>query len=63
MATGDEQAVTANTEHCQAALLRSGVVAPVVDLGSVEYHGSRHLGSNVEATSAIVRWFSELRRR
>ncbi|MFE2092081.1 lipase [Streptomyces sp. NPDC059460] len=63
MASGDEQAVTANTAHCQAALLRNGVAAPVVDLGDVDYHGSRHLGSNVAATSAIVRWFSELRRQ
>ncbi|WP_426404880.1 lipase [Streptomyces sp. R-07] len=61
MATGDEQAVTTNTEHCQAALLRNGVHAPIVDLGAADYHGSRHLGSNVAATSAIVRWFGELR--
>ncbi|MER6841909.1 lipase [Streptomyces platensis] len=63
MATGDEQAVTANTEHCRQALHKNGVDAPVVDLGAVEYHGSRHLGSNVAATSAIVRWFGELRQR
>ncbi|MFD3665920.1 lipase [Streptomyces sp. NPDC058659] len=63
MATGDEQAVTDNTEHCQAALLRNGVDAPVVDVGDVDYRGSRHLGSNVAATSSIVRWFGELRRR
>ncbi|MCF3145910.1 lipase [Streptomyces platensis] len=63
MATGDEQAVTANTEHCWQALHKNGVDAPVVDLGAVEYHGSRHLGSNVAATSAIVRWFGELRQR
>ncbi|WP_372350979.1 lipase [Streptomyces sp. KL116D] len=63
MASGDEQAVTANTEHCQTALLRNGVDAPVVDLGAVDYQGSRHLGSNVAATSAIVRWFDELRQR
>lgn len=60
MATGDEQAVTDNTEHCRAALLRNGVDAPVVDLGDVDYHGSRHLGSNVAATSSIVRWFADL---
>ncbi|WP_256333146.1 S9 family peptidase [Streptomyces sp. cf386] len=63
MATGDEQAVTTNTEHCRDALLRNGVDAPVVDLGALDYHGSRHLGSNVAVTSAIVRWFGELRRR
>ncbi|MFB7591294.1 lipase [Streptomyces sp. NPDC056169] len=63
MARGDEQAVTDNTEHCRTALLRNGVDVPVVDLGDVDYHGSRHLGSNVAATSSIVRWFGELRRR
>lgn len=63
IATGDEQAVTANTEHCQEALHNNGMDAPVVDLGAVDYQGSRHLGSNVAATSAIVRWFGELRQR
>ncbi|MFE0098735.1 lipase [Streptomyces sp. NPDC059009] len=63
MAGGDEQADTANTAHCQGALLRNGVHAPVVDLGPVDHHGSRHLGSNVAATSAIARWFGELRGR
>ncbi|WSR23852.1 lipase [Streptomyces sp. NBC_01205] len=63
MATGDEQAVTANTEHCRAALLRNGVHASIVDLAEVDHHGSRHLGSNVAATSAIVRWFGELRKQ
>lgn len=63
MASGDEQAVTANTEQCQAALHRNGVRAPIVDLGTVDHEGSRHLGSNVAATSAIVRWFGELAHR
>ncbi|MFF0739174.1 alpha/beta hydrolase family protein [Streptomyces sp. NPDC004111] len=62
-ATDDEQAVTANTDQCRTALLRNGVDAPVVDLGAVDHHGSRHLGSNVAATSAIVHWFGELRGR
>ncbi|MEU8976493.1 lipase [Streptomyces monashensis] len=61
MAHGDEQAVTANTQFCHAVLRSKGVNAPVVDLGAVNYHGSRHLGSNVAATAAIVQWFSELR--
>ncbi|MFJ8754839.1 lipase [Streptomyces sp. NPDC102441] len=61
MAAGDEQAVTANTEHCRAALRGNGVDAPVVDLGAVDHQESRHLGSNVAATSAIVRWFGDLR--
>ncbi|MGH4029066.1 lipase [Actinomycetota bacterium Odt1-20B] len=63
MAGGDEQADTANTAHCQEALRGNGVDAPVVDLGPVDHHGSRHVGSNVAATSAIVRWFGELRGR
>jgi dienelactone hydrolase len=63
MATGDEQAVTANTEHCRAALRAHGVHAPVVDLGPVDFHGSRHLGSHVAATSAVVRWFGGLSSR
>ncbi|MEV7404257.1 lipase [Streptomyces sp. NPDC091267] len=63
MASGDEQAVTENTEHCRTALAGKGVSAPVVDLGAVDYGGSRHLGSNVAATSAVVRWFGEQSRR
>ncbi|MGX2995080.1 lipase [Streptomyces sp. JNUCC 64] len=59
MASGDEQAVTENTERCRTALRAGGVAAPVVDLGAVDYRGSRHLGSNVAATAAIVRWFGE----
>ncbi|MFE9558402.1 lipase [Streptomyces sp. NPDC006692] len=60
-AHGDEQALTANSQFCQTALRSKGVNAPVIDLGAVDYHGSRHLGSNVAATTAIVHWFSELR--
>ncbi|MFE2021568.1 lipase [Streptomyces sp. NPDC059499] len=63
MAAGDEQAVDENTEHCRAGLLRNGVDVPVVDLGDVDHLGSRHLGSNVAATPAVVRWFGELSRR
>ncbi|MER7787448.1 hypothetical protein [Streptomyces sp. NPDC097640] len=61
MASGDEQATVANTAHCRSALARHGVAAPVVDLGAVDYNGSRHLGSNVRATAAVVRWLDELR--
>ncbi|MFF4187541.1 lipase [Streptomyces sp. NPDC001691] len=63
MATGDEQAVTDNTAGCRKALRASGVDVPVVDLGPVDHHGSRHLGSNVAATTRIVRWFAGLRER
>ncbi|THA29378.1 hypothetical protein E6R18_24260 [Streptomyces sp. A1277] len=63
MASGDEQARTENTANCRSALAARGVSAPVTDVGAVDYHGSRHLGSNVAATSRIVRWFGELSRR
>jgi hypothetical protein len=60
-ASPDEQAANANTDHCEAALQSHGVNAPVVDLGTPDFAGSRHLGSNVAGTAAIVRWFSQLR--
>ncbi|WP_328899615.1 lipase [Streptomyces sp. NBC_00441] len=63
MASGDEQATTGNTAICHAALAGNGVRAPVTDLGAADYHGSRHLGSNVAATPRIVRWFAGLSRR
>ncbi|MGW7337314.1 lipase [Streptomyces sp. NPDC054808] len=63
MASGDEQATTENTDRCRAALAGNGVHAPVIDLGAVGYHGSRHLGSNVAATPRIIRWFAGLTRR
>ncbi|MEU2250726.1 lipase [Streptomyces sp. NPDC019224] len=63
MASGDEQATTENTESCRAAFAGNGVHAPVTDLGTADYHGSRHLGSNVAATPRIVRWFAEPPRR
>ncbi|WP_419999650.1 lipase [Streptomyces boninensis] len=62
MAGGDEQAATANTDHCAGALRKNGVRAPVIDLGAADYQGSRHLGSNAAATPEIIRWFAELRR-
>ncbi|MFF5900246.1 lipase [Streptomyces argenteolus] len=63
MATGDEQAVTANTTQCRSALRENGVKAPVVDVGAVDHQASRHAGSNVAATPSIVRWFGALRGR
>ncbi|WP_199545746.1 lipase [Streptomyces sp. N35] len=62
MASGDEQAVTENTDRCQEWLREEGVDVPVVDLGAVDYAGSRHLGSNAAGTTAVVRWFERLRR-
>ncbi|MEV5505307.1 alpha/beta hydrolase family protein [Streptomyces orinoci] len=60
-ASADEQAANANTDHCEAALQSHGVNAPVVNLGTPDFAGSRHLGSNVAGTAATVRWFSRLR--
>jgi hypothetical protein len=58
-ATRDEQAVNANTEHCEATFAAHRKV-PVVDLGTPDYQGSRHLGSNVAATAQLVDWFGRL---
>ncbi|MBA9002579.1 alpha/beta hydrolase family protein [Thermomonospora cellulosilytica] len=57
----DEQAVTANTDHCHAWLRARSVHAPIVDVGERTYYGSRHLGANVAGTAQIVRWFGTLR--
>ncbi|WP_437023835.1 alpha/beta hydrolase family protein [Streptomyces sp. enrichment culture] len=60
-ADGDEQAVTANTARCHATLGARGVHAPPIDLGTPDYGGSRHLGSQQAGTAAVVRWFQSLR--
>jgi hypothetical protein len=60
MAVRDEQAVNANTWHCQASFASRGVRIPVVNLGTPDNQGSRHYGSNVAGTAQIVRWFSRL---
>ncbi|MFE3878130.1 lipase [Kitasatospora sp. NPDC059146] len=59
-AEADEQAADANTDHCAAALRAHGADPEVIDLGTPDFAGSRHLGSNVAATADIVRWFSAL---
>ncbi|WP_433179780.1 alpha/beta hydrolase family protein [Actinoallomurus sp. CA-150999] len=59
-AAGDEQAVTANTDHCRAAFRASGVNLTPIDLGPTDYQGSRHLGTAVTGTAAIVDWFTRL---
>ncbi|MGW6916913.1 lipase [Kitasatospora sp. NPDC054939] len=59
-AEADEQAANANTDHCATALRSHGVHPAVVNLGTPDFKGSRHLGSNVAATAAIVRWFDGL---
>lgn len=59
-ATSDEQAVNANTFHCQAWFAARGAPVPAVNLGTPDYQGSRHLGANVAGTAQIVRWFLRL---
>jgi len=59
-ATHDEQAVNANTVHCQAWFAASGAHVPTINLGTPDYQGSRHLGSNVAGTAQIARWFLRL---
>ncbi|MFC0041338.1 hypothetical protein [Actinomadura rayongensis] len=54
----DEQAVNANSTTCRTQL---GKQVPLIDLGTETYQGSRHLGSNVAGTAAIVRWFLTLK--
>jgi hypothetical protein len=61
-ASRDEQAVNANTAHCQAWFAAQGLRVPAVNLGTPDYQGSRHLGSNVAGTAQIVRWFLSLSR-
>jgi hypothetical protein len=58
----DEQAVNANTFHCQAWFAARGTRVPAINLGTPNYQGSRHLGSNVAGTAHIVRWFLQLTR-
>jgi hypothetical protein len=53
---GDEEAVNANTEHCQAAL-----DAPTVNLGvDRDYNGFVHEGSEVLGVPEVTRWFTHL---
>jgi hypothetical protein len=53
---GDEEAVNANTEHCQATLR-----APTVDLGvDTDYNGFVHEGSEVLGVPQVTRWFTRL---
>ncbi len=61
-AAGDEQAVTANTTHCRAALRARGAHVRTVGLGTPDYENSRHLGSHQAGTAAVVRWFRSLSR-
>jgi hypothetical protein len=53
---GDEEAVNANTEHCQAAMK-----VPAVDLGVDRgYNGLVHEGSEVLGVPRVTRWFAHL---
>ncbi len=60
LAPDDEQAVTDNTLWCEAELRENGAEVSVVDLGEVEYEGSRHLGASVAAAAETIPWFREL---
>ena len=59
-ATRGEQAVNANTFDCQASFAAHGAKVPVLDLGTPNNEGPRHLGPNATGTRQIVRWFSQL---
>jgi hypothetical protein len=59
-ATGDEQAVTANTVGCQHEFAVHGRHIRAINLGTPDNQGSRHYGSNVAGTARIVRWFTQL---
>lgn len=54
--------LAAATFGCQAWFAASGARVPTVNLGTPDYRGSRHLGSNVAGTGQIVRWFLRLTR-
>jgi hypothetical protein len=58
-AHGDEQAATANTAHCAADFTAAGRSVDRVVLAPHDFHGSRHVGSNVEGTAAVARWFAK----
>ncbi|MDQ3157558.1 MAG: hypothetical protein M3Q98_12675 [Actinomycetota bacterium] len=55
MAEDDEQALPANTASCLGSLEGDG--ATVVNLGTPEHFGSRHVGSNMAGTAAVLDWF------
>lgn len=59
-AAGDEQAVTTNTEHCQAQFHATGLDLTPIDLGPDDYQGSRHLGTEITGTTAVLKWFTTL---
>ncbi|HLR83834.1 MAG TPA: hypothetical protein VK059_02735 [Nocardioidaceae bacterium] len=60
VARDDEQAASANTSSCSHSFRESGATAPITRLGTPDYDGSRHLGSNVAGTAATMRWFLRL---
>jgi hypothetical protein len=60
--SGDEQAVNANTTHCQASFAARGIRVPTWNIGVFTgYSGMVHEGSQILALPATVRWFSSLR--
>jgi hypothetical protein len=47
-------------EVCEAGFAASHRRVPAIDLGILDYQGSRHYGSNVAGTARIVQWFIQL---
>jgi hypothetical protein len=60
---GDDQAMGANSEHCLAALTAHGADARIVDVGTMAYQESAHLGANILGTAANAAWFTQLANR
>lgn len=58
----DEQADTRNTQRCRDSFATHGRQVKVVDLGTPDMFGSRHIGSGVAGTAAAVGWFQRLDR-
>lgn len=60
VARGDEQAASPNTLSCARSFRASRSRVAVKRLGTPDYGGSRHLGSNVAATASTTKWFLRL---
>ncbi len=63
MAKSDEQAVNGNSRRCLAQLRARGADVRLIDLGTPDYSGSRHLGSQQAATASLVRWFASISKK
>ena len=56
----DEQAVADNTGACARRLRTRGTHPRLVDVGSPELFGSRHIGTNIAGTTSAVRSLASL---